>query len=419
MSLLTKTILLFLVVALLVFGVGGIITYQLVVKEVKVETDYYLHETYKATIGGIRAGKPIEALDNEKVLITKLQGTNWTDTLSHYKDTLAEHFNLHRMEPHRNLTRIKEIDGTFYRISITDVLIELDDMYEGVVGVLSRLFLYLSASVILGSVIISRWLFKPFVQVLNRLSGFNLKSSEGLQVPETSTKEFKKLNSFLLKMTDKAQRDYRSLKEFTENASHEMQTPIAVAKGKLELMLESPDLDEERAELIQGAYQAISRLSSIGHSLTLLSKIENQEFTISGTINFSQLLQHAIDNFRELAELKGICLEADIEEKVELPIENSLADILVSNLIKNAIQHNQAEGWIKVKLTPDNLSIKNTGPAPTVDTSLLFERFKKGNQSGGSLGLGLSIVKKIVEVCDWRVSYQFAEEIHHLQVDFS
>jgi signal transduction histidine kinase len=419
MSLLTKTILLFLVVALVVFGIGGIVTYRLVVQEVQLETDYYLHETFKATVRGIRAGKSIEALDNEKVLITQLEGTNWPDTLSHYKDTIAEHFNLHRMEPHRNLTRVKEIDGAYYRISITDVLIEVDDMYEGVVAVLSRLFLYLSLSVILGSVIISRWLFKPFGQVLNRLSHFNLKSASGLKVPKTSTKEFKQLNSFLLRMTDKAQRDYRSLKEFTENASHEMQTPIAVAKGKLELMLESPDLDEERAELIQGAYRAISRLSSIGHSLTLLSKIENQEFSISGKINFSHLLQHAISNFQELAELKGICMEADIEEDVQLPIENSLADILVSNLIKNAIQHNQAEGWIKVKLTSNYLSVKNTGPAPSVDPSLLFERFKKGNQSGGSLGLGLSIVKKIVEVCDWKVSYHFNEEEHHLQVDFT
>lgn len=418
MSLLTKTILLFLVVALLVFGVGGIITYGLVVEEVQSETDYYLHETFKATVRGIKAGKSIEALDNEKILITKLEGNNWTDTLSHYKDTIAEHFNLHRMEQHRNLTRIKQIDGTYYRISITDVLIELDDMYEGVVGVLSRLFLYLSISVILGSVLISRWLFKPFVQVLNRLSSFNLKSSQGLQVPQTNTKEFKQLNSFLVKMTDKAQRDYRSLKEFTENASHEMQTPIAVAKGKLELMLESPDLDEERAELIQGAYQAISRLSSIGHSLTLLSKIENQEFTISGKINFSELLSHLILNFRELAELKGISLEADIAENVQLPIEKSLADILVSNLIKNAIQHNQQDGWIKVSLDQQQLSIRNTGSAPTVDPALLFERFKKGNQSGGSLGLGLSIVKKIVEVCDWKVSYQFKEDVHHLQIVF-
>lgn len=418
MSLLTKTILLFLVVALLVFGVGGIITYRLVVEEVQSETDYYLHETFKATVRGIKAGKSIEALDNEKVLITRLEGNHWTDTLSHYKDTIAEHFNLHRMEPHRNLTRIKEIDGTYYRISITDVLIELDDMYEGVVGVLSRLFLYLSASVILGSVIISRWLFKPFVQVLNRLSTFNLKNAQGLQVPKTNTKEFRQLNSFLVKMTDKAQRDYRSLKEFTENASHEMQTPIAVAKGKLELMLDSPDLNEKQADLIQGTYQAISRLSSIGHSLTLLSKIENQEFTISGKINFSNLLRQSITNFKELAELKGLGLEADIEDNVLLSIENSLADILISNLIKNAIQHNRPEGWIKVELKPQYLSIKNTGSAPSVDPTLLFERFKKGNQSGGSLGLGLSIVKKIVEACDWNVAYEFHDEIHHLQVDF-
>lgn len=418
MRLITKAILLFLVVALLVFGVGGIVTYQMVVQEVQLETDYYLDETFKATVQGIQSGKAIEALDNEKVVITPLVGLSYPDTLPHYKDTIAEHFNLHRPEPHRNLTRIKEIDGTYYRISITDVLIELDDMYEGVVGVLSRLFLYLSASVILGSILISRWLFKPFTKLLDRLSNFNLKDSTGLEVPETNTSEFRQLNSFLVKMTSKAQRDYRSLKEFTENASHEMQTPIAIAKGKLELMLEAPELKEDQAGLIQGAYQAISRLSSIGHSLTLLSKIENQEFSVSRNIDFSQLVENSIKYYGELAELKEIKLEYSIAPGIMLPIESSLAEILVSNLIKNAIQHNVSGGWIKVKLTPELLSVQNSGPSPKVDPNQLFERFKKGNQSGGSLGLGLSIVKKITEASEWDVTYDFQDEIHHLQVRF-
>lgn len=419
MRLITKATLLFLVVALVVFGVGGIITYQMVVQEVQLETDYYLNETFKATVKGIRSGKSIEALDNKKVVITRLQGSNWPDTIPVYKDTIAEHFNLRRPEPHRNLTRTKEIDGIYYRISITDVLIELDDMYEGVVGVLSRLFLYLSISVILGSILISRWLFKPFTKLLDRLSRFNLKDSNGLQVPQTNTREFRQLNSFLLKMTDKARRDYQSLKEFTENASHEMQTPIAIAKGKLELMLEAPELDEEQAGLIQGAYQAISRLSSIGHSLTLLNKIENQEFSVSKRIDFSKLVENSINYYRELAELKAIKLDAEIKPGVMLPIESSLGEILVSNLIKNAIQHNVPGGWIDLKLTPEYLTVKNPGPSPKTDTSKLFERFRKGNQSGGSLGLGLSIVKKITEACDWNVRYDYEDEIHRLTVRFA
>lgn len=419
MRLLTKATLLFLIVALLVFGVGGIITYQMVVQEVQMETDYYLSETFKATVKAIEAGKAIEALDNEKVIITPLSGNNWPDTMAHYKDTIAEHFNLHRLEPHRNLTRIKEINNTFYRISITDVLIELDDMYEGVIGVLSRLFLFLSASVILGSILISRWLFQPFTQLLDRLSKFNLNDATGLKVPETSTREFRQLNSFLLKMTEKAQVDYSSLKEFTENASHEMQTPIAIAKGKLELMLETPELDEEQVGLIQGAYQAISRLSSIGNSLTLLSKIENLEFSATKSINFSELVENSIQYYQELAELKEIKLASDITPEVKLPIENSLGEIMVSNLIKNAIQHNNPNGWIKINLTPEYLSVKNSGSQPSVDPSRLFDRFRKGNQSGGSLGLGLSIVKKIAEASNWSVTYDYKEETHHLLISFN
>lgn len=419
MSLLTKTTLLFLLVAMLVFSIGGVVTYRLVKQEVQNETDYYLNETFQATVRAIRQGKSIEALDNEKVVIERLSGVQEPDTTPVYQDTLAMHILLNRLEPHRNLTRITKIDSTYYRISLTDVFIESDDINEGVVTILSRLFLFLSLALLIAGVLISRWLFKPFMRSLQKISKFNLKSPEPLYLPRTSTREFSRLNDFITEMTEKARGDYRSLKEFTENASHEMQTPIAIAKGKLELLLESPQLDEEQAKLIQSAYQSISKLSSIGHSLTLLNKIENREFAVAQTTDFSRLAQQAVQNFRELAELKALQMEANISDHVELPIDPALGDILLSNLIKNAIQHNHSKGWIRINLQTEELTVQNTGPAPSVAPHLLFERFRKGNQSGGSLGLGLSIVKKITEACGWEIDYHYTEDIHTLQISFS
>lgn len=418
MSLLTKTTLLFLLVAMLVFSVGGIVTYHMVKQEVQKETDYYLNETFQATVRAIQQGRSPETLDSEKIIIKQLNGAYPLDTMPVYKDTIATHSWLNRPEQHRNLTRIKEIDGQYYRISVTDVLIESDDMYEGVVNILSRLFLFLSLALLLVSVLISSWLFKPFTRSLQRISNFNLKSSSPLELPKTNTREFNQLNQFIQEMTEKARRDYQALKEFTENASHEMQTPIAIAKGKLELLLESPQLNEDQAQLIQSAYQSISKLSSIGHSLTLLNKIENREFAVAENIDFSDLTRQAIRNFSELAELKGLNLKADIASQVQLPIDPALGDILLSNLLKNAIQHNQPGGWIAVHLQSNYLVVKNTGPAPSAPPELLFDRFKKGNQSGGSLGLGLSIVKKITEASGWNVNYTYSEPTHELRIDF-
>ena len=219
-------------------------------------------------------------------------------------------------------------------------------------------------------------------------------------------------------MTDKARRDYIALKEFSENAAHEMQTPIAVAKGKLELLLESPDLQENQLPLIQSAQEALSKLSRLGQSLSLLTKIENNEFTSQETTNFSEVVQQSVRLFQDLCELKGLTLRSQIEPSVYLSINAAIADIMISNLLKNAVRYNLTDGWIEVVLTKKELTVKNPGVPPNVPTQQLFERFRKSNQSGESLGLGLAIVKKICDVNHWHVRYDFVEGVHQLTVRF-
>lgn len=418
MSLLSKTTLFYLLVALTVFGVGGIVTYQMVKIEVAKETDYYLRETLDRITHSIEIGKPAKAFVNDNVTICFLEDKNWTDTSNVYSDTLGKHPVLDRLEPYRKLTAIKKINDQYYLITLMDVLIESDDMYEGVVDILSQLFLYLALALIVFSFLFSRLLMAPFQETLGRIRQFNVKSEAVLSFPKTSTKEFKLLNSFLEKMTVKARKDYVALKEFNENASHEMQTPIAVASGKLEILMESPNLTQEQMGLIQSAYEAIGRLSKIGQSLTLLSKIENQEFVSNEKTNFSKLIGNNIHLFKELASLKEIDIQNDISADVNISIQPALGDILISNLLKNAIQHNNSGGWIKVKLTEKQLEVSNTGVAPKLRTEELFNRFKKGNNKAGSLGLGLAIVKKICDVSDWEIDYQFAEGVHRIVIVF-
>jgi signal transduction histidine kinase len=219
-------------------------------------------------------------------------------------------------------------------------------------------------------------------------------------------------------MTQKARQDYVTLKEFSENASHEMQTPIAIAKGKLELLLESKDLEPEQLGLIQSAQEALSKLSKMGKSLSLLTKIENQEFSNQKPIDFSRAVASSIDFFSEISSFKGIQIETEIEPNVQVKIDESLADILIGNLMKNAIHHNFENGKIKVELDSDKLRITNSGLPPSIPTAQLFERFKKSDQTSQSLGLGLSIVKKICNVSDFKIRYDYENETHILQINF-
>jgi len=418
MRLITKTTLVYLFIALLVFGLGGYLTYQVLKRGVAKETDYSLSQNLGLLLNSIKERKPLDALENGKITIRKIPSSQVKDTLYAFSDTLAMHPYWKRLEPHRKLKVTRRVNGEYYQIQMIDNFLELDDLFNGVFGVLSRLFISLGVVLLLCSFLISRWLFKPFQRTLEQIKSFNLKSDEPIQLTTTSTKEFQQLNTFVSTMTAKANSDYQALKEFSENAAHEMQTPIAIAKGKLELLLEHPDLQSEQLQLIESAQTSLTKLSRLGQSLSLLTKIDNEEFANPTLINLSTLVTNNVDNFQSLCELKGLNLTSSIEKEVYLNIHSALADILVGNLLKNAVRHNIHAGWIDVILNKDALIIKNSGLAPKIPTEQLFERFRKSNQSSNSLGLGLAIVKKISVVNQLKVSYAFESGVHQLRVGF-
>ncbi|MCB0559453.1 MAG: HAMP domain-containing histidine kinase [Lewinellaceae bacterium] len=419
MNLITKTTILYLLVAMLVFGIGGVVTFYLVQKEVQKETDFALRDNLDQIAEELAEGIPLNFIKRGKVDITDL-GILPRDTFNNFSDTLAPHPYLEgQMEPYRKLTAVREVNGRYYQVSITDVFIETDDIYDVVVDIMLRLFFILSVAMLFFSFLITGWLFRPFQKTLEHIRSFNLKEEEILDLPETSTKEFRQLNAFVAQMAYKARRDYLSVKEFSENASHEMQTPLAIARGKLELLLETPALTDEQLELVQSAQQNIDKLSKLGKVLLLLTRIENKEFANNQEpVDFSGITRSCLENFDELASLKGLPLSNRIEPDVHLIVDPTLADILVANLVKNAIRHNVPGGWVEVRLDAEKLRVRNSGPAPRVPSEQLFERFQKSRHGDGSLGLGLAIVKKIAEVNNFQVSHQFSEGVHEVTVRF-
>ena len=419
MNLITKTTLLYLLVAMLVFGAGGVVTFYLVQKEVQKETDFALRDNLNEITEEIKEGVPLSFLQRGKADITNL-GAAPRDTFYTFSDTLAPHPYLEgQMEPYRKVTAVRKIGGKYYKVSITDVFIETDDIYDVVVDIMLRLFIILSVAMLIFSFLITGWLFRPFQKTLDRIRSFNLKDQKVLELPNTSTKEFRQLNAFVAQMAYKARRDYLAVKEFSENASHEMQTPLAIARGKLELLLETPGLSDEQLGLVQAAQQNIDKLSKLGNALLLLTRIENKEFAnIQEPVNFSRITHTCLNNFAELAELKGLKLASRIEPDVHILVDPTLADILVSNLVKNAIRHNIPKGWIEIKLDAEKLQVRNSGPVPQVSSDKLFDRFQKSRQGDGSLGLGLAIVKKITEASNFRVSHHFSDGVHEVRVTF-
>ncbi|MDQ6889153.1 MAG: HAMP domain-containing histidine kinase [Bacteroidota bacterium] len=263
---------------------------------------------------------------------------------------------------------------------------------------------------------ILRNLWKPFNSTLEQMKQFNISSKNKLQLNGTNINEFADLNNTALLMTEKVSSDYESLKSFTENASHEIQTPLAIIKMKLELLMQSENMNHSQVENISAISEATDRLSRLNQSLLLLTKIDNSQFIDNEKVNISNMLLFCINNLEELANSKSISIIKEIKPGVHLQINKALAEILISNIISNSLKHNYQNGKIQVILTGSSLLVSNTGKEPTMETYKLFERFKKDTGSPDSLGLGLAIVKKICDTYGFYISYNYEMPMHAISI---
>lgn len=417
MKLVQKFTIWYLMITLLVLLIGGVILFFTIRAEVDFEEALMLRERLE------RAANRLERGGNPHYLKRRWSIEVWELDMAmpeiefDISDTLAYHEFLQRPEKQVKVTISRKVDGKHYALSSYHGLVESDDIAEAVIKALSWTILLLLIVTAVLSVLISKSILSPFNRILREIKTFQLKRGEPVLLPETDTDEFQKLNSFLSDMMGKAQQDYLSLKEFTENASHEMQTPLAIIRGKLELLLDTP-LSDEQARLIVSAQNSLHKLSKMGHSLTLLTKIENQEFVAPEKVNLSGLLSDTLFAFEELMVMKSIRLEKQLEEEVNIRLHPVLADILIGNLINNAIRHNIEGGYIGVYLTQKHLTIKNTGNPLEGEASEMFGRFKKGAANNDSIGLGLAIARRICEQSGLRISYIYHDQLHTVTLNF-
>ncbi len=341
-------------------------------------------------------------------------------SLTHFKEKFSTQSVYNKKEdeeePYRRIDFLVTQNGTNYIATVKKSEQETEDIVRlilmitfSIIAVL-LLVLFITNRFLLGK------LWEPFNHTLSQLKQFNLSSKNNITLDTTNVDEFIELNKTAISLTQKVKNDYDSLKSFTGNASHEIQTPLAIIKNKIELLSQSDNLEKSQIHIMQSLNDAASRLSRLNHSLLLLAKIENRQFEPSDRIDLSAVVQKRIDNFRELAELKDIKIEKNIKNNIAVEMNDSLADILISNIILNAIKHNFPGGTIRINLNESAFAVSNTGDEPKLKTTELFERFKKESTSSESLGLGLSIVKTICDSYRFDVSYNYEEGMHEIKI---
>jgi signal transduction histidine kinase len=256
-----------------------------------------------------------------------------------------------------------------------------------------------------------RRLWQPFYDALHTMQNFRLGHTSDLRFPSTTTQEFAFMNESLGMAARKAEEDYLLLKEFTENASHELQTPLSIIRSKLEMLIQEKDLSERQSEIVSNAFAAIKKLSRLNQSLLLLTKISNQQFNELEEIPLDERIESKLGQFRELWQTSGIEVSSSLSPST-IRASPELIDILLNNLLSNASNHNIPAGTIDILLEGRRLSISNTGAAVPLDSRRVFTRFYKGEQHTGHNGLGLSIIKQICDVTTLRPGYDFSGNRH-------
>lgn len=302
----------------------------------------------------------------------------------------------------------------YYKVTIQNPIYETEDLSQAVFAIFAGLIVALVLALLLVNYWLSNRLWRPFYQTLATLGTFKINETQPLAFSATSTEEFQTLQTNLDQLTRLVRQEYASLKTFTENASHELQTPLAVISSNLEQLLQAPNLTQSQMEQISGLLDTTGRLARMNQTLLLLTKIENSQFGTVERVDFSKSLGEKLTLWEAFIKHKGITVDQQIEPGVKILVNPHLADVLLNNLLTNAIKHNVGDGKIVVTLGGQKLKIRNTGHPPTVPVGQLWERFRKDSPHPDSLGLGLALVAKICETSGIQVSYEYEKGWHEV-----
>lgn len=413
MKLINKISRYFLLSSILVFIFVSVGLYFVIENAITDETDEQLLNISQKVIRELKTGKAVGFSPFVEIIPFDQAAER-----NEFKDVLIKSNEDEDDEPFRQLTSFTNVNGKLYKVIARISLIEKEDMLSSILTVVLISFLLFVFVLYLANKKVSKNILKDFYDTLKKLEGFSIKSDEALLLSDTNIEEFNQLNKSVLFLSQRAKNEYRSLKEFSEEMNHEIQTPLAVIKSKLEILLQSINLDEDNLSLLDSAIRNLSKFERINKSILLLNKLEHKDLFESVELNLKDELTIVVDEYSDAMASKNLSVNFLQKSDIIISANQSLINILLSNLVSNAIKHNIPNGKIDISLKKSELIISNTGQIPKGGTDKFFERFYKESVSNESVGLGLTIVKKICDLYNISISNNFSADIHTVIMEF-
>ena len=405
-----------------VLSAWAFVFYWGMIEEVNDEVDDSLEDYSELIIMRSLAGKDLPSNDNGSNNQYFLREVDAAYALSKesicYRDSMVYIDEKNETEPARILTTLfMDKDNRFYELSVYTPSIEKRDLKESIFYLLIGLFVILFVIILLINIWVFHRSMKPFYQLLEWLEHYRLgKNNEKLSI-ETHTTEFRKLNEAVSRYVAHSEEVFEKQKQFIGNASHELQTPLAICQNRLEMLLEDETLGEQQMSEIMKTYQTLEYLSKLNKSLLLLSKIDNHQFSEEKEVCLNEVLHRYMDDYQEVYAYRDITLRVKEEGELYWNMNETLAVVLITNLLKNAFVHNINKGNIRIVISSSGIRFGNTASGSALDASRVFDRFYQGSKKKeGSTGLGLAIVDAVCRHSSLKIRYRFEEDMHWFEV---
>ena len=306
--------------------------------------------------------------------------------------------------------------SSLYNVKISESLVETEDLLKSILYLLLSMFGLLTLTLLFINSKIKKNIWKPFYETLDQLKNFRVDDTESLHLEKTRIDELSDLNDSLNKLSATNIKVYQAQKEFTENASHELQTPLAIVQNNIELFWQTEPITEQQSEILNDISLANSRMTRLNKSLLLLSKIENKQFNNIQEVNLNQIADQFLRNYQEQIKFRNLQIETNLSTPFLVNMDFSLAEILVGNLMLNALKYAPVDSTIELNFNKDEFVISNLAEHRALDEKKLFKRFQRQNSQENSTGLGLEIAKQIARSFDLELDYFFKENRHHFRV---
>ncbi|AZA81063.1 sensor histidine kinase [Chryseobacterium lactis] len=303
---------------------------------------------------------------------------------------------------------------SYQRLVIRTSTVEEDELIYDLTTALIVLYILLVISIVVVNGYLLNKAMRPFYSILDQLKKYQFGNPSVQEQQNYSIKEFEELNVEIGEMIERNELVFYQQKQFIENASHELQTPLAIVINKIDLLIQNEELDKKNMNFLSEVKNDLRRMVGLNKSLLMLSKIENSQFNKTAGLNFNTLITRLVENYEDFIQFKNINVNIIERGGFEANFNQDLADILLSNLLKNAVKYNNEEGTLNIIIENDRITFQNSGSPVPLDKSRIFNRFYKQGTDRGSTGLGLSIIKTIIkQYPGWDISYEFEDQMHY------